>query len=688
MPILAVAPPYKQFDPGNGLPVILSTGTEVTAQQEAQIRAVLANNNRNGNIRLIERDGLLPPEITGEKPATQNYVQQKLAEERSGLLSATTFGAMEGVNQENRGDSWMDPARPNTRQSIGQRVALRTRGVFVDRAASSRTMEDHANIILGGGPWAWAPGTRNLVLCSSTHLNNSKYLGTGPAAQRGYKHALRSFLTRITAMGVAAANTRQWTYDSSFAPESTVTYTTTPTGGSTPAQGTSLSTGGQRFRTTTVGAKAFVNVTPSGGVADIVFVARAAGAGLHRVKDAASGTVLGTIDLTQPVAQETPATLRLTGLGNGLRRLQVELVSGSSMTIDSLSVPLPAGWQVPVVFAPAPDVPNGGGNTLPAGDPLAGDYNAAQALYRSMLLEVIAGFPSASMVDVKPAAANWPGGTSGVYNTDQRHLNDLGASQFASRIVEHLSTVPFSASINALVTTSPPTYALPAAPDVPAGGQAGSGSPLASATRDWRASSLAEGAVALWKDAVGNVDLTQTLAAQQPLAVTEEGLKFVRFDGVDDFIANTSDPRPAVETVARLVRLRAPATSSRRYFASSASAGNRVCGVGSTLNNYVMNSGAVLSPAPAVAPDTEWHVMIEVYNGTNSIISIDGVETTGNAGTYPEVVGHRYAVSQGDTGGTGSATPIDVARVVHWNRALSVEERADVLDALTDLIPA
>lgn len=610
------------------------------------------------------------------------------------VAASAALGVLEGLPQENRGDSWMDPARTNTRQSIGQRVALRTRGEFVNRAASSRTMEDHANIVLGGGPWAWTPGTRNLVLNSSTHLNNSKYLGTKDPARRGYGHAVRSFLTRLTSMAVVAANTRQWTYDSSFSEETTVTYSSTPLGGSTPAQGTVLSTGGKRFQTTKVGAKAYVNVTPSAsGEADIVFVARTSGAGVHTVRDAATNAVLGTIDLSGAVAQETPATLRLIGLGTATRQLRVELTSGSSMTIDSLSVPLPPAWQVPIVFAPAPDVPNGGGNTLPAGDPIS-DYNAAQALYRAMLAEIVADFPSASVADMKPARANWPGGVNGVFNTDQRHLNDLGASQFASLIVAHLAKLPFSSGLNALVSTTVPAYTPPTTPAIPAGGRAGSGEsgdPLLSATRRWRASTLTDGVpVQNWTDSVGGVVLSQAAEAQRPTVVTEGGLKFVRFDGVDDFLDGAgSEVRPPVETIARLVRLRAAPTASRRYFASSKAGGNRVSGVASALNNYVMNNSAVLSPTPGIAPNLGWHVLLEVHNGTSSVISIDGVETIGNAGAQLiDVLGYRLAVSQGDTAGSGSATPIDMAEITHWDRALDADERAAVVASLNALKPA
>ena len=78
MPRIAVAKPYRSFDPGGGLPVVPATGVDVTSQQEADIRAAVEASRMRG-LRIIEWVGDIPV-ANNNQLATRGYIEQMLAD--------------------------------------------------------------------------------------------------------------------------------------------------------------------------------------------------------------------------------------------------------------------------------------------------------------------------------------------------------------------------------------------------------------------------------------------------------------------------------------------------------------------------------------------------------------------------------------------------------------------------------
>lgn len=79
-------------------------------------------------------------------------------------------------------------------------------------------------------------------------------------------------------------------------------------------------------------------------------------------------------------------------------------------------------------------------------------------------------------------------------------------------------------------------------------------SPLA---HHWRADGLPDGALASWTPTAGTAALAQTSTTARPSVVTDTGKKWVRFDGVDDFLQATGIGLTQPVTILMRVKLRA-----------------------------------------------------------------------------------------------------------------------------------
>jgi hypothetical protein len=103
-------------------------------------------------------------------------------------------------------------------------------------------------------------------------------------------------------------------------------------------------------------------------------------------------------------------------------------------------------------------------------------------------------------------------------------------------------------------------------------------------------------------------------------------------------------------------------------------------GVVSAANNYTINAGTALVAAPAIAPSTAWKTAIIVFDGTTSILSIDGVETAGPAGTN---IGGGLRVGAGSGSSPTTFAAIDVRAVAIIPHAADSTERAAILSQLS-----
>lgn len=213
--------------------------------------------------------------------------------------------------------------------------------------------------------------------------------------------------------------------------------------------------------------------------------------------------------------------------------------------------------------------------------------------------------------------------------------------------------------------------------------------PMTTVARSWLASGLTTGtAVASWKDTIKGVTVAQPVEARRPIVGVEGNTKYVRFDGVDDFLDNETDPRVAAETVAMVMRIYKPVTGGKRYFGSGfTSTATRVFGLASSLDNYIANAGTAFSPSPAIAPTAEWAVVLVAFNGASSVISVNGREAVGNTGTAVPPLGWRMATTASDPTGASGATGIDIIAQYSWDTALNGAQREVVVQSLQALIP-
>lgn len=206
---------------------------------------------------------------------------------------------------------------------------------------------------------------------------------------------------------------------------------------------------------------------------------------------------------------------------------------------------------------------------------------------------------------------------------------------------------------------------------------------LTGSSREWNARSHAVGGtVAPWPDLRGGASLINAGGSAQPTVMEESGSKFVRFDGVDDLVADTSFVGTQPHT--RVVRFRwvvAPSGSKTVVGSTGTGTAGNTFGTVSASNNYQANAGTPLVASPAIAPDTGWHTAIIVFNGATSVLSIDGVETVGNAGAQTGG-GIRLGAASGTTPTVFSN--IDYKRLAVLPYAADSAQRAAILAAFAD----
>lgn len=308
-------------------------------------------------------------------------------------------------------------------------------------------------------------GGKALVLMCNT-INDLTIFQGSAAALVGYKHAWRSSLATITAMGLKAANTTQFAFDvTANWTKETIAATSASTAGATAG-----STGGVRWKTTTTGA--YFLTTVQGTSADLFFVARTAGGGLYTIT--VDGSAFGTFDLSAATAQDTPAVYKMRGMSNAAHTVQVTFTSGTSMTIDSYRIPHPE---------PVPIVVFGEGTVIPKTTSGSADYanyvSDLNTVYKPALATICAEYPSVIYIDLD--IAGWvPSlhlGADGTYVTPtdgQKHPSDRGSAFMADAATTALRSLPYSNGLNIIAGSSATVpYTAPTIPTVPGGGHDG-----------------------------------------------------------------------------------------------------------------------------------------------------------------------------------------------------------------------
>lgn len=598
--------------------------------------------------------------------------------------SVTKVNPFKRKIQEWRGNSWADKARTNftAGESIGELVADIYGGVFQARAVSSRGMVDAAYTAIGLGSYQFQPRSKNVVFFCDTWLNDSRYNGTTEASLLSYRYSIESIMSALTANAYTPSNTSAWTFDGSFISETTAVYAGAPSGASTPAQGTVLSSGGVRWRTNTSGAAAFFNII--GSEVDIQFSIPVGGGGTYELYEGT--TLVKSVNFSARVKQEAPAIMSVRGLTNARHNFKLVNKSGT-MIVDSFRIPLPKSNHTRIVFVPAPTMPLGGGNILPAGDP-TDTYDAARTLFLNILKDVVKAYPTATIIDTNVVA--WP---TTMFSNDNRHLNDMGNALLATVISDQLINVGYSEGLNSLSTNGYAVEYTPAGnPSIPSGGVNGVGSatppkPVTAYTgTDWHYSAdslVPTNALDAWPAAQSNMpDLIRNTASMRPSVTNENGRPTVFFDGVDDGLIAAGAPRTDVETIAVLAKVRAiEAGSSRRYLASVTGTTVATMGIGSAANMWVASQGTPMTIPFATEPFNDgYNVFIFVMNGDNSVYRVNATEVEGPAGVQTGKTGLIIARNSGDSELTSA--PISVMDVMHFPKALNASERNAVYNYL------
>lgn len=183
----------------------------------------------------------------------------------------------------------------------------------------------------------------------------------------------------------------------------------------------------------------------------------------------------------------------------------------------------------------------------------------------------------------------------------------------------------------------------------------------------------ADGAlVTTWVDqsAAGN-NLT---AANTPTAKNsiQNGKRVVRFNG-------TANRMGKAFTLAQPCTIAIVAAYGNAWTSGNNAlcAGNSTAGqlYRSAATGINLNAGSAFSAS--LATQTSWHIYVAVVNGASSVIAIDNVETTGNAGAT--AVG---GFTLGANGAGGNLAACDISEAIVFSNALSSGNRTSLYNAL------
>lgn len=186
---------------------------------------------------------------------------------------------------------------------------------------------------------------------------------------------------------------------------------------------------------------------------------------------------------------------------------------------------------------------------------------------------------------------------------------------------------------------------------------------------DFSARQLAPGgAPSTWREIDGGGDVMTLSGSGQ--VMDGDGMRFVRLSSGWYDQAGTSNDRPR----SRFIRFRLRSLVTGRAFVSTSASGamNIIIDADGKL---ALNAGSNL--ASTVQADREWHTIIAVYNGEDSVLRVDGQEWVGQTGSG---AGAGFRVG-GPNVGTYSV-PIDVARFGMFTSALNAADRARVEAAI------
>lgn len=194
---------------------------------------------------------------------------------------------------------------------------------------------------------------------------------------------------------------------------------------------------------------------------------------------------------------------------------------------------------------------------------------------------------------------------------------------------------------------------------------------VSSAYADFSARSLPLGQMPKdWASLTGTGTLSTT-AARNGTVVESGSNRFVRFGASAAYNFNSatnSKPRTW------FIRFRLPEVRTGEAFLSNIYPSLGISVFVQPNGNFGIFAGSSIDSG--VAADTSWHTIVAVFNGTSSVLRVDGVETAGNSG------GRTKSGFRVGAGFDGTYYPIEVARVGFTTTAADAAKRASIESAI------
>lgn len=160
--------------------------------------------------------------------------------------------------------------------------------------------------------------------------------------------------------------------------------------------------------------------------------------------------------------------------------------------------------------------------------------------------------------------------------------------------------------------------------------------------------------------------LSQADVARQPIARQAGSIRYLEF--TEDTLSGDNSGGKCIAVVGRYRELHASG------FAPIGALGGGGSGALSRTAAGKMQAYGSANMTTSLDPGSDWHVFIATFDGVNSVVQMDTVSVTGNAGAPPAF---RTNLGAGTTGTTWA--PVDVAEMLIWNRGLTPSERNRVV---------
>lgn len=180
--------------------------------------------------------------------------------------------------------------------------------------------------------------------------------------------------------------------------------------------------------------------------------------------------------------------------------------------------------------------------------------------------------------------------------------------------------------------------------------------------------------VSAWQDSAGSGTVLAPASSTAPVIGTVTGVRSVVFNGTSDGLSQSvqlTNPHTLV-LVANIIKPASGNATIAGGFVSSATDGAQFR---TALTDMYLNGGSNFRVGVGLNT-TGWRVYVISFNGTGTVVNINGVEYTGNGGTLPRAI-FTLGYQRG-----GEFTNIAVAEAALYSGAMNSAERASTVAQL------